>query len=71
MVKLRDAVSAQCVPTVDQDARDALTNVVLEAAELADVKTTRLVVEVHLGCAHIASLLLLYILPRELYNLRF
>ena len=44
VMQLRDAVRAEGVPTVDQDARNTLANVVLEPAELADVKTTRLVV---------------------------
>ena len=46
-MKLMDAVRAQGVPAVDQDAWDALADVVLESAELADVKPARLIVQVH------------------------
>ena len=52
VVQLSDAACAECMPAVDQDARDSFTHVVLESAELADVKTTGLVVEVHPGSAH-------------------
>ena len=54
MVKLLDAVSAEGVATVDQDARNALTNIVLETAELTDVEASRLVVQVHHVSTHIA-----------------
>ena len=47
VVQLLDAVRAQGVAAVHQDAGNALTDVVLECAELANVKATRLVVQVH------------------------
>lgn len=47
MVELLDAVGAKGVSAMDQNAWDALANVVLEAAKLADIKTTRLIVQVH------------------------
>ena len=47
MVKLLNAVRAQSMAAVDQYARDAFTDVVLESTELANVETTRLVVKVH------------------------
>ena len=47
VVQLLDAVRAQSVAAVNQDARDALSHVVLERAELANVKPAGLVVEVH------------------------
>ena len=46
VVKLLNAVRAQSMAAVDQYARDALTDVVLESTELANVETTRLVVKV-------------------------
>ena len=47
VVQLLNAVSAEGVTTVNKYARDSLTHVVLEGAELTDIKATRLVVEVH------------------------
>ena len=47
VVKLLNAVRAQSMAAVDQYARDAFTDVVLESTELANVETTRLVVKVH------------------------
>ena len=44
MVQLLNAVGAECVPTVDQYARDALAHVILEGAELANVQAARLIV---------------------------
>ena len=44
VVQLLDAVRAQSMAAVDQYARDALTHVVLECAELADVEAAGLVV---------------------------
>jgi hypothetical protein len=41
-----DARGAQSVATVDQDARDALSYIVAEAAKLANVKAARTVVQV-------------------------
>ena len=38
MVQLLNAVRAEGVPAVDQDARDALSNIVLETAELANIQ---------------------------------
>jgi hypothetical protein len=49
MMQLLNAVSAQSVTTVDEYAGDALSNIVLEGTKLADIKTTRFVVEVHNG----------------------
>ena len=46
VVQVLNARSAQGVPAVHQDARDALTNVVPQAAELTDVQATRRVVQV-------------------------
>lgn len=47
VVQLHDASSAESVPTMDKDPGDALANVVLERAELANVEATRLIVEIH------------------------
>ena len=44
-----NAVGAECVPAVNKDARDAFSNVVFEAAELADIQATRLVVKLDDG----------------------
>ena len=44
MVQLLDAVRAQSMATMDQDSWNAFANVVLKSTELANVKTTRLVV---------------------------
>ena len=44
-----DAVGAERVTAVNKDSRDTLSYVVFEAAELADVKATRLVVELDDG----------------------
>jgi len=53
VVQLLNAVGAQGVAAVHQYARNALAHVVLEGAKLADVETTRLVVEVHDLVAHV------------------
>lgn len=45
MVQLANAIRAQGVPAVDQNTRDPFSDVVLEATKLADVKATRLVIE--------------------------
>lgn len=42
-----DALGAEGVAAVHEDARDALAHVVLECAELADVQAARLVVQIH------------------------
>jgi len=55
VVKLVDAVSAQSVTTVDQDARNTLTHVVLLSAELANVQSSRLIVQVHDARVHLSS----------------
>ena len=47
MVQLLDAVGAEGVAAMNKDTGDALANVVLEAAKLADVEAARLVVQVH------------------------
>ena len=47
MVQFTDAVGAQRVTTMNEDAGNALAHVVLEAAELADVETARLIVKLH------------------------
>ena len=44
VMQLLDAARAQSMAAVDQYARDALTHVVLECAELADVEAAGLVV---------------------------
>ena len=49
MVKLLDAMSAKSMAAVDQNSGNSLANVVLERAELADVKSTRFIVKVHNG----------------------
>lgn len=46
VVQVLNARSAQGVPAVHQDAGDALTHVVPQAAELTDVQSTRRVVQV-------------------------
>ena len=55
VVQLVNAVSAQSVTTVNQDSRDALTHVILEAAELANVKAPRLIVQIHDICVHLCN----------------
>lgn len=47
MVQLLDAIGAQSVPAVDQDARDALPHIVLERAKLANIEPAGLIVEIH------------------------
>ena len=46
-MEMLNAARAERMATVHQDPWDALTNVVLESTELADVKASALVVEVH------------------------
>ena len=55
VVQLLDAVGAQGVAAVNQYARDALSHIVLQSAELTDVKAARLVVQVHQVDAHFPS----------------
>lgn len=43
-MQLLNAVGAQSVAAVDEDAWDALANVVLQRAKLADVEAARLIV---------------------------
>eukprot|EP00354_Favella_ehrenbergii_P000882 CAMPEP_0170464500 /NCGR_PEP_ID=MMETSP0123-20130129/9204_1 /TAXON_ID=182087 /ORGANISM="Favella ehrenbergii, Strain Fehren 1" /LENGTH=247 /DNA_ID=CAMNT_0010730179 /DNA_START=573 /DNA_END=1314 /DNA_ORIENTATION=- len=52
MVQLLNAVRAEGVAAVDQDARDALAHVVLESAELTDVQPARLIIQIHQVDAH-------------------
>ena len=47
MMEFADAVGTESVPTVNQDSGNALADVVFEAAELADVEATRLVVQLN------------------------
>ena len=44
MMQLTDAVGAERVPAVYQDARNTLAHIVLEATELTDVEAARLVI---------------------------
>jgi len=44
VVELLDAVGAESVATVYQDARDSFSNVVLETTELANIQASGLVV---------------------------
>jgi len=46
VVKVLNARGAQCVTAVNQDAGNALANVVFAPAELADIKLTRTVIKV-------------------------
>ena len=46
MVEVLDAGGTEGMPTVDQDARDALSHIVAEPAELADVQASGRVVKV-------------------------
>jgi hypothetical protein len=46
MVEVLDARGAKGVATVDQDARDSLSHVVLAAAKLADIQLPRVIVQV-------------------------
>jgi len=47
MVQLLDAARAEGVAAVDKYARDAFSHVVLECAELANIQSTRLIVQIH------------------------
>ena len=47
VVQLLNTVRAQRMAAVDQYARNALAHIVLEGAELADVETAGLIVQVH------------------------
>ena len=47
VVQLLDAARAQRVAAMDKYARNTLSNVVLEGTELADIKSPRLIVQVH------------------------
>ena len=47
IMKFGNTVGAEGVPTVNQDAWNALTYVVLVAAELADVKPSRFVIQLN------------------------
>ena len=47
MVQLLNTVGAKGMTAVDQYPGNALTHVVLEATELTDVKSARLVVQIH------------------------
>ena len=68
VVQLLDATRAQSVPTVDKDARDSLSNVVLETTKCAYVQTTRLIVQIDQLTSTLAiHLPLLYL---RLYNQR-
>ncbi len=60
VVQLLDAVRAESVSTVHQDAGDSLAHIVLEGAELTNVKSTGLVVEVHQGGTHLTYLVCFY-----------
>ncbi len=57
VVQLLNAVRAQSMPAVDQDAGNPFAHVVLQAAELADVQAARLIVKIHQVDGHFASLL--------------
>ena len=62
VVELLNAVGAKGVSAVHEDARDPLSDVVLESAELANVEPTRLVVHIHDGgfilvCVHLKYIL--------------
>jgi len=46
MMQFLDAACAESVSTVNQDTGDTLSHIVLLSAELADVKSSKLVVEV-------------------------
>ena len=44
VMQLLNAACAECVPTVDQDAWNSLTYVILEAAERTNIEPPRLIV---------------------------
>ena len=44
MMQLTDAVRAECVPAVHEDAGNTFAHIVLEATELTNVEATRLVI---------------------------
>ena len=46
VVQEGNAVGAQSMPAVDQDARDPLPHIVLMAAELANVQPPRLIIQI-------------------------
>ena len=46
VMELLDAARAECVSTVDEYARDTLTNIILECTELAYVQPTRLIIQI-------------------------
>ena len=56
MMELLDAAGAESVTAVDENARDSLPNIILKPAELANVKTARLIVQIHqVGSSLIAN----------------
>lgn len=50
MVKMLNAIGADCMTTMHKYTRDSFTHVKLATAELAYIKATRLVIEVHNLC---------------------
>ena len=47
VMQLLDAIGAQGVATMNKDAGDSLAHVVLQSAELTDVKASGLIVQIH------------------------
>ena len=60
MMKLLYAACAQGMTTVNKDARDPLSHVVLQSTELANVQLPRLVVKVHNIDIHFALVSKIY-----------
>ncbi len=47
MVQSVTTVCAKSMATVHQNTRNALSNIILETTELADIKLARLIVQIH------------------------
>ena len=54
-MELLNAVRAECMTTVNQYAWNTLTNVILKAAELANIEPSGLVVQVHQVYSHVCT----------------
>ena len=58
MVQLLNAIRAERVSTMNQNAWNPLSNVILQATELADIESARLIVQVHQIDSHVCTTLL-------------